>query len=643
MNRGLEPMPWWSNLLDSGLSSDETEPTQLERIRLTNVALLIMIVVALPFAVQYTLLDLPMMTAAVLGTAVVGLVTLWRLRSTHDSDRAGLIVGMTLMALLLLSNVTSGGFYDPNFGWLYIVPLVGALLATPRAVWLFGGLVLLATLVFWALPQLGVPIESRVPADARAVQSLFNRLSAVGAIAVLVAAIVARHHRNRRRMERMAHYDALTGLPNRRLLEYSLGDYQARMTGASHGVAVLLIDLDRFKTINDTLGHHGGDDLLREVARRIVHSTPDAPQGQHVVARFGGDEFVVAFETVPDDAWACRVAQRLVDGLQAPFLVGEYELFPGASAGVAVGSRGESWPDLLRRADIALHEAKRRGGGCLVQSTATLIAAEERRLHLESRLPRALERDEFSLAFQPLVRADGGEIIACEALLRWQLEGAAVPPCDFIPIAEQTGDILEIGRFVLRRACAQLARWREQGLPDIRMSVNISARQLQTEGMVATVADVLRDNELCASRLELELTESVLMDASEVAQRSITELVQMGVALALDDFGTGYSALSYLSRFPFRTLKIDRSFVVAAAEGGQDAKLVGAIATLGQRLSLRVVAEGVETIEQAHMLRSLGCDELQGYYFGRPMTAEAFSECLAKGLTAKAERAANVG
>ncbi len=623
-------MGWWSNLINSGLSPEKTEPIELDRIRIANIGLLIMAGIALPFAAQYAMLDLPLMTGAVLLATVVALLSLWRLRTTLDTDRTGLVAGLTLLGLLVLSNVISGGFYDPNFAWLYVVPLVAALVATVRAVWLFGGLVFIATLAFWALPQLGVPIESKIPEASRSLQSLFNRLSAVVAIAALVAAIVSRHRRNQRRIERMANYDRLTGLPNRRLLEDTLARYQQRADRTGSPLAVLLIDLDRFKTINDTLGHHGGDLLLREVAGRIERNTPTAPTGPHLVARFGGDEFVVAFESVPDDTWPCDAAEQLVDKLQSPFLVADYELFPGGSVGVAVSTPNEAWSDVLRRADAALYEAKRRGGGCMARSTTALIAAEERRLHLESMLRRALQRDELSVVFQPLVQADGGAIVACEALLRWTLGGEAVSPAEFIPIAEQTGDILRIGRFVLDRACQQLADWRKAGLPEIRMSVNISARQLQAEGLVTAVIEALDTHSIPAHQLELELTESVLVDASDITQRAIARLAELGVYLALDDFGTGYSALSYLNRFPFHALKIDRSFVIAAPKGGQDAKLVGAIASLGRRLALRVVAEGVETAEHADLLRSLGCDELQGYHFGRPMDAAAFATLLTR-------------
>jgi len=624
-------MGTWSNLLTSGLDPEDTEPARIDRIRTINVGLLVMAGTPIPFGIQYARLGLPYMTAAVLVTAFVALATLWQLRRTHDVDRAGLVVGLTVLALLVVSNVTSGGFYDPNFSWLYVVPLVGGVVATRRAVALFGGLVVLATIVFWVLPELGVPIVNRIPPESHASQSLLNRVSAVIVIVILVATTVTLHRRNERRIERMASFDELTGLPNRRSLERALAEYVPRARAAGLQTAILLVDLDRFKTINDTLGHRGGDSLLCEVARRIERYASAPPSGRHFVGRFGGDEFVVLFECVPSEDWAAEVAEGLVAELQAPFVVGDYELFPGGSVGIAVALDDENWEDLLRRADNAMYEAKRRGGGCLVCSTAELIAAEERRLRIESMLGRALERKELWLAFQPLVSAADEQVVGCEALLRWNAPAGAISPAEFIPIAEQTGHIVQIGRFVLESACQQLAEWNRAGLPHLRMSVNVSALQLQAEGFVTMVGEALRAAGLQANQLEIELTETALVDASEITQRAIAGVAALGVGLALDDFGTGYSSLSYLSRFPFQTLKIDRSFVLASLTREQDEELVSAIAMLGRRLSLRVVAEGVETDGHVALLRELGCDELQGYHFSRPVAAEAFEQFLRAG------------
>ena len=618
------------DLLNAGLDPAEADPTLLDRIRTINIGLIAMAAIALPFALQYTHLRLWHMTAAVLVTAAVAVGTLVSLRRNHNAQRAGTIAGFTILTLLLLSNATSGGFYDPNFGWLYVVPLVGAAVASQRIVWVLTSLVVAATLVFWVLPEIGVELVSHIPPEQHGLQSLFNRISAVVAIGVLVIAIVARHERNERRIERLASFDSLTDLPNRRYLERKLDVYEARARRGDQ-IAILLIDLDRFKTINDSLGHDGGDELLKEVARRLQGALGDRSDVRAFVARFGGDEFVVAVERCPSQAWACDLAASLVRRLERPFHVFGYELFPGGSVGIALSAKDESWGDVLRRADNALYDAKRRGGGCYATSSPELIGAEERKMALESKLRRALDRDELWLAYQPLVDAQTCLPVGCEALLRWECDGQAISPAEFIPLAEQIGEIHRIGRWVLQQACAQQVHWRDDLGVDVKMAVNVSALQLRGDDFLAVLREILDSTSIDPGRLELELTESALIDAGQATLTLLRQIRDLGVELVLDDFGTGYSSLSYLQRYPFSTLKIDRSFVAAAHENDQDARLVGSISSLAHSLSLRVVAEGVEAPPQVERLLALHCDILQGYYFGRPVRAEACASLLTAG------------
>ncbi len=618
------------DLLNAGLDPADADPSHLDKIRTINVGLLVMAAIALPFALQYSRLRLWHMTAAVLVTAAVAIATLISLRRNHNAERAGTVAGFTILTLLLLSNVTSGGFYDPNFGWLYVVPLVGAAVASRRSVWVFTILVVLATIAFWALPELGVEIVSRIPPDEHGLQSLLNRMSAEIAIGVLVIALVARHERNERRIERLASFDPLTDLPNRRYLEHKLDVYESRARRGDQ-IAILLIDLDRFKTINDSLGHDGGDELLKEVAGRLQGALEDRSDVRAFVARFGGDEFVVAVERCPSEAWACDLAASLVRRLESPFHVFGYELFPGGSVGIALSAEEETWGDVLRRADNALYDAKRRGGGGYATSTKELIGAEERKMALESKLRRALDRDELHLAYQPLVDAQTSTSVGCEALLRWECGGEAISPAEFIPLAEQIGEIHRIGRWVLQRACEQQVRWRKELGVDVKMAVNVSALQLRGDEFLAVLRQVIEQTAIDPGRLELELTESALIDAGQATLTLLEQIRDLGVELVLDDFGTGYSSLSYLQRYPFSTLKIDRSFVAAAHENDQDARLVGSISALAHSLSLRVVAEGVEEPAQAQRLRTLHCDVLQGYYFGRPVSAERCAGLLTAG------------
>jgi diguanylate cyclase (GGDEF)-like protein len=616
--------------VNAGLDPAGADPGLLERIRTINVGLIVMAAISLPFAVQYTRLGLSHMTVAVLLTATVAIATLVWLRRSHDTERAGLVAGITTLALLVLSNFTSGGFYDPNFGWLYVVPLIGAAVASRRAVWLLTSLVIAITLVFWVLPQTGVNLVNHVPESARGVQSLFNRVSAEVAITVLVVVIVARHQRHETRIRRLANYDMLTELPNRRYLEAELTRYLATDTGDDR-LAILLIDLDRFKTINDSLGHRGGDELLREVARRIGAALPAPARGECFVARFGGDEFVVALERCADEAAACELAAALVQCLESPFRVEGYELFPGGSIGIAFAGAGERWEDVLRRADNALHEAKRAGGGCFAKSSAELIAAEERKMALESKLRRALDREEFELAYQPLVDGRSGAIVGCEALLRWNSDAGPVSPAEFIPLAEQTGEIRKIGRWVLEEACRQQVAWTRGGAGDVKISVNVSPLQLRAEDYLAGLGEVIASTGIDPARLELEMTESALIDGDDSTLRVLEAIRALGVELVLDDFGTGYSSLSYLQRYPFATIKVDRSFVARMHEDEHDARIVASITSLARSLKMRVVAEGVEESAQVEQLLWLECDLLQGYYFSRPVPASAFAALLGAG------------
>lgn len=624
----------WENLINAGLDPDSVDPSRLDRIRAVNVGLLLTIGICLPYAAQYMSLGIPWMTVAVVATALVAGLTLLRLRRHHDIKRAGLVTGASVFGLLLLSNVVSGGFYDPNFGWLYVIPLVGALIVDLRTAMMFSGLLLGTTIAFWLLPRLGVELHSQIPPDQHDVQSLLHRVTTVICIGGLVAAIVLRHRRAERRIWRLANLDELTELPNRKRLEQEMAHAVALAKAGGPKCAVLLIDLDRFKSINDTLGHSRGDILLRDAARRVSDAVKEAGRDDALVARFGGDEFVVFLRHCDKNDEAERVATRILHRLRKAFFVGGYEVFPGGSIGIArFADDGEDCPDaedLFKRADMALYEAKRLGGGRFVTSTPNLVEAEERRGWMESNLRRALERGELHLAFQPLVRSADGVIVGCEALLRWSPPEGPVSPAEFIPVAELTGDILPIGHWVIEQACEQLSKWRDAGLSGLRMSINVSPRQLEIESFPATVLQTLERYGLPPDAVELEITESTLIDAGDSTRASIKLLSDAGIGFALDDFGTGYSSLSYLRKYAIGTIKIDRSFVMSAPKAPQDAKLIVGLTSMAHELSLRVIAEGVETGAHVELLRAAGCDELQGYHYSRPVTASRFIDLLEK-------------
>jgi len=430
-------------------------------------------------------------------------------------------------------------------------------------------------------------------------------------------------------LEYQSGHDALTGLANRNLLADRLEQAIARAKRTKSMVAVLLLDLDRFKLINDGLGHDTGDALLKVIAQRLVASV----RSTDTVARLGGDEFVVVMTELDSEHDAAPTARKLLKQVSQPMTVADREIVATASLGIVLYPKdAEHASALLRNADVAMYRAKELGRNSMQFYTPALNAATLARLELDTALRRALERNEFALYYQPKVELQRGQVIGAEALIRWQhpLLGM-VSPGDFIPLAEETGLIGPIGEWVIDHAVAQLKAWQSDGLPNICLAVNLSARQFQQENLPKIVAQALRLHDVDAQYLELEVTESAVMQDPEKTVATLRELKQIGVRLALDDFGTGYSSLNYLKRFPIDTLKIDQSFVRDITTDPDDAAIALTVISLAHSLKRRVVAEGVETEAQLNILRRNRCDEMQGFYFSRPLAADAFTGLLREG------------
>ena len=427
----------------------------------------------------------------------------------------------------------------------------------------------------------------------------------------------------------LAYHDPLTGLPNRLLFHDRLSQAIERARRNRQLLTVMLVDLDRFKLINDSLGLATGDQVIKGVADRLVQ----ALRKSDTVARLGGDEFMLLLLGTSGAEAAAKVAQKVLDCLRPPLAVDAHELTTSASVGIALFPHdGDDADGLVKNADNALSRAKEQGRDRYQFYTDDMNAAAFERLMLESRLRKALEQGELVLHYQPKVSLADGAVVGVEALLRWfHPDLGLVPPAEFIPLAEETGLIVPIGTWVLRTACAQLGRWHRSGHAGLQLAVNLSARQFQEPNLVATVAAAVREGALPAGALELELTESVIMrDAPETVRR-LRELTALGIRLAIDDFGTGYSSLGYLKAFPIGALKIDRSFVRDVERDPNSAALARAIIALATSLKLKVVAEGVETREQLDLLRGFGCHEMQGYLFSRPLPAEELAGLLAAG------------
>jgi predicted signal transduction protein with EAL and GGDEF domain/CheY-like chemotaxis protein len=437
----------------------------------------------------------------------------------------------------------------------------------------------------------------------------------------------------------LANYDSLTGLPNRRFFREQLSAAVDRAKQTDQNVAVLFLDLDNFKRINDTLGHHVGDALLRECADRLTgclrlsdavsrEPTPDHHgETPDSVARLGGDEFTVLLANLDHFSHADVVANRILEALQKPFVLSGHECYVSCSIGVSVYPRdGEDVDSILRTADMAMYAVKESGRNGLRSYTPKLDSFARRRLDVSNALHRAIERDELRLHFQPQIDTMNGRVIAAEALMRWQRGDRLVPPDEFIPIACETGMILALGDWAIREACRQIAQWRREGRPVFPIAVNISANAFQTPKFVQKVEGVARSYGVEPELLELEITETLLMQDLKEALPALEMLSDLGVRLSVDDFGTGYSSLSYLRKLPIDTLKIDRSFVRELAEGSDDEAIVSAIAALARALNLRVIAEGVETGAQANLLKVHGCFLMQGYWFSRPLEIGAFND-----------------
>jgi diguanylate cyclase (GGDEF)-like protein/PAS domain S-box-containing protein len=428
------------------------------------------------------------------------------------------------------------------------------------------------------------------------------------------------------RVYHVAQHDVLTGLPNRSLLQDRLGQAVAYAGRSGFPVWVMMIDLDRFKYVNDSMGHKAGDVLLMTVASRLRSSLRDTD----TVARLSGDEFVVILSEHAGEPLTRDIVQRVMDSVARPVMLGNKEFFVTCSIGVAVyPSEGTPADSLIEHADIAMYRAKKLGRNNFQLYTPAMNEESLERVQIETALRNALERNEFVLHYQPQVDLASGQIVGMEALIRWEHpELGTVPPGRFVFVAEETGLIVQIGAWVMRTAAAQNKAWQDAGLGRLRVAVNLSARQFGDPELIAGIESVLADTGLDPACLEIELTESLFMSEASAAVELLHRMKALGVNLSIDDFGTGYSSLSYLSRFPIDVLKIDRSFVADITDDANDAAIVSSIIALAHNLKLSVIAEGVETPEQLDYLRSQGCDEMQGYYFSRPLPASEFEQLL---------------
>ncbi|VAX07065.1 diguanylate cyclase/phosphodiesterase (GGDEF & EAL domains) with PAS/PAC sensor(s) [hydrothermal vent metagenome] len=439
---------------------------------------------------------------------------------------------------------------------------------------------------------------------------------------------ITEQKKNEERIRHQAYHDALTELPNRLLFNDRLQVALAQARRTDEQLAIMFIDLDRFKNINDSLGHSVGDQLLQGMAQRLLDCTRD----EDTVARMGGDEFTVMLPRIRLLGDVDQVARKVLDGLSKPLRVEGHELVVTASIGISLyPDDGKQAEALMKNADSAMYSAKEQGKNKYQFYSADMNASAMEHFTLETQLRHALEHEEFVLHYQPQVEINSGRLIGFEVLVRWQHpELGLVLPGKFITLLEETGLIVPVGEWILNQACRQNHAWREAGLAPVRVAVNFSSHQFREVPVSQVVAQALKDSDLSADGLEVEITEGVLMDDIEQSCETLQQLRDMGVAIAIDDFGTGYSSLSYLKQFPVDMLKIDLSFVRDITCNPQDMEIVTSIIAMAHGLELGVIAEGVETEEQLQLLSELGCDQIQGYLTGRPLASEQATELLLK-------------
>jgi diguanylate cyclase (GGDEF)-like protein len=491
--------------------------------------------------------------------------------------------------------------------------------------------VLLTSFLFaaWSGPLLGALLIASTLVTGVAAAD-YPALLALVIVAIIAYVFSDNLNKAYRASRHDAMHDSLTGLPNRALFLDRLRQCIERKDRERRLDAVLFMDLDSFKVINDSLGHNAGDELLIETARRLN----DCLRTKDTAARLGGDEFTVLLEEIDDPGDAVRVAQRIAGALRAPFTLGEHEVFVTTSIGIALSAAPGASPDnMLRDADVAMYEAKSEGKARYKVFNAGMYAKALRRLELENELRRAIEGGELRLHYQPKISLNDGSVVGMEALARWEHPTRGlVAPDEFIPLAEETNLIYPLGKWVLEEACTRAREWQllYPHAAEIVMSVNISAKQFQQPDLITNLKRVLRETGLAPRHLQLEITESVVTADLDFATRVLTELKELEVKLAIDDFGKGYSSLTSLKRFPLDDLKIDRSFVGDLGKSAQDAAIAKLVIDLAHVVGMQAVGEGVETPEQLHQLQRMGCDVVQGYYFYRPLPTARASALLAR-------------
>jgi diguanylate cyclase (GGDEF)-like protein len=653
--------------VDSGIPPSVEDPESLRRARIILSFTLVLIVLGVE-AVVFFSWALPTHLAQPVAVSLIAGLMLTLAIPTVFRRRGSLSLGANLViagsyVVITTSFVMLGGIRAPLLHWLALLPLLAALMGARASAWGWAGVGFATVGVFTLLDigghefpdQLGLATLQGATLWAQRFVDVGSWIAVLLTVALLyevhrkqqtrqlaeqnaqLESEVEQRGRAEERTHYLAYFDELTTLPNKRLFEHYLQAALDHAPRIEKMVAVLFLDLDGFKQVNDSHGHALGDSLLQQVALRLkscVRMSDVATRGRveepGVVSRLAGDEFTILLTCIRDHGEAGIVSQRILDCMEAPFLLGDHEIFITASIGIALfPSAGEGLEDMLRSADLAMYHAKERGKNTYQFFEESMNLDIVRHSTVAADLRKGLDRGEYELHFQPIVAARSHDVVGLEALTRWNHpDRGSVPAREFIEVAEKSGLILPLGDWILHEACRQYAEWQSAGIAPARIAINVSGPQLRRGTFLKTALDALRDFAIDPSCLELEVTEGAMLVDEAEASRCLAELKDLGVRVALDDFGTGYSSLSYVKRFPVDSLKIDRSFVHNIETMTEAQAISTAIIAMAHQLGLEVVAEGVERQAQEEFLREHDCDQLQGYLFGKPVDAAATTELL---------------
>ncbi|WP_251359082.1 bifunctional diguanylate cyclase/phosphodiesterase [Kangiella sp. TOML190] len=607
------------------MSTDEFPASRILQVQVVFLFILGGLFFSASFAVIYFFLEMYPTTLVLLSSILIGIFCLWLLRRYQKSESVAHIVLTLFFSIIIAANLELGGFDNPNDAWFMVIVMVSGLLLTHRSVWVYAGLVLMVSIAFYVFKYLGMEFPKRLSQDKLDLLNLFNRIGAVTTTVFLI--ILFRYERNMReqglnekeqKLYQLANYDQLTQLFNR---TYFAQAFEQRIEdNTNQRQALLFVDLDAFKVVNDTFGHNIGDELLKEVGKRFKTQL----NGDDLICRHGGDEFLVMPSSSYSEEQVENFANNLIRALNKPFHINEQKIHIGCSVGIAFYPRhGNGYMELLRASDIAMYRAKERGTEQFQVYSDNLAKEIHNKNQMALDLRRAIDKGQLSLVYQPKVNLKTKEISGYEALVRWTNEqNEVMEPSIFVAIAEEFSLVNKLGEWLINTVCKQIKEWQNQGEAIKKIAINVSAKQLLRSDFVTEIIRATNYFQLDASLIELELTESVFIESSHETLRKLNKLSDLGYSLVIDDYGTGYASLGYLKRFPVSALKIDKSFIDEILLSEQDQTIVGSTIELAHQLGLEVIAEGVENDEQLQVLKNLGCDLIQGYYFSRPLSAE---------------------